>query len=1289
MLFWRLAVAVLVCVRYAASVNISGSAIGVPESVRIWSILQFLLRGDDRKILPELYPFVTQLEEFETENEQSDCDLVLRVSEMLATKYGLDDVGSLLPIYAELYPMGYPVRFSEASNENYFILNGKRYSKSDDVFYLQSKELQQQARVSDCEAAYDDEVIVGVNSQAPVVLLYGCPDDDGEFEEFNRNLYSEASNTGKLRYVWRSTCSLNEYSLKGVPLGLTKRSHSDPSVLPAELLGIPAEFAQAGLALGDLEVKKLADVDLKLASLIAAHQSGYKDFHRTLRYAKGIINNFPLLAEQLANLQMSTSKILESNEQLNRDGIDYNMLGLYINGQNWRLSEVDRYTLINAVSYEYYAMKHLGSILQKYEDVAGSLTAKRLLQVFAEISLPKLEQTQPIKVDLHRIPGFSEAVIYFNDIELDGQYEDMATNVRNFFEESKFGELPDVRQNWNEVIFAIDFGNLNDDNSKIALEGLNRAVKVIAQGYPQRIGLLPLNTAAGEGIIHKIYQLKHKDLSALAEFLENIPQNFITSRYEETPDYSSVVEELQIRETSIIINGNIYPFRKNTWHYLIAKTIKKDKAYLKGELAKIMSSEQGPTENIDVRSILHSRSANTRHQKYTPDYFADASYTSLDNTILRTIDESVVEIVKGEKYVTLHTVTLVDDFSTVIALRRLKNLLNTTFFGVRIRIINSGLPGKGRWNDIKKAVKSLDMAKLNSLILASQNRRALFASNHEALGKWLVDLPLEPITKGAFVVVNGRFIHLESDEVPTKHHFEAIIKREAQRTLDTMQALEQVLPDITKRSIDPDFIEMVSSILSKLFFHGTDIYNNGIDRTAEGTLSRVNLQLKLNDLTVFQSRDAPKPVDVTLFMDPTEERSQKLASLLLLLENVPFVNLQIVLLPTEELKISPIHRVYLDGTEDIELGRDLEHNFQVELDPPSHFFISNTSELDGIIVEAHVFKAGDTRSKANVDGLGGVCLELVGSDQRIEASCITMSTFGYCQFIVRSLQADYAVRSCDPRFRVASFAVNSRPDYVNSSSVALLHLDKVKLHVEVEETGVPAEPPQQQELNIYTVLKDNGHDEGKAQKMIETILAKAPKGETVNFWILDQPFLSRSFKQFCRQTTDDPSSPGSIQFIRYAWPAWLRPQRLCDKRLDLFKILFVDVMFSPAISRILYMDPEPTPLNPFELYSQSSGGSPLAMFEATGRGYWQEGYWAKKLAQTKKRFHTARLPFLVDLAQLRKTSGGDKLRIHYQRLSADIHSLAHAHEDLINDLQLEIPIETLTALPDVVIHDEL
>lgn len=48
-------------------------------------------------------------------------------------------------------------------------------------------------------------------------------------------------------------------------------------------------------------------------------------------------------------------------------------------------------------------------------------------------------------MDLHTIPGFSESVIYFNDIESDPQYDELVNSVQAFFDKSKFGELPEIK----------------------------------------------------------------------------------------------------------------------------------------------------------------------------------------------------------------------------------------------------------------------------------------------------------------------------------------------------------------------------------------------------------------------------------------------------------------------------------------------------------------------------------------------------------------------------------------------------------------------------------------------------------------------------------------------------------------------------------------------------------------------------------------------------------------------------------------------------------------------------
>lgn len=1279
MLLWCVAAGVLSWLQLAGALSLVGSGIGVAEPAKVWSILGFLVRGEGRSILADLYPFVTDLEEFQDEAEEGGFDLATKVAGMLSREYGMDDIAALLPIYSNLYPMGILSDDFDSSNENYFVLNGKRYQKPEDVFYLKSKELKRQAEVADSEVVRDDEVIIGANKKAPVIILHGCPDDGGDFEEFNRNLYSEAILSDKLRYVWRSTCSLGTSSVAGVPVSFTLRNESSPAALPVETLNVPAEFTKKVPSLNSLEAEKLSGIDLKVTKLVADHYSDHKNFTSTLEYLTGIINSLPLVLEQLATLDVDTSDILKSNEKLKASGVDYNMLGLYTNGQNMRLSDVDNHNVINAVVLEYFRICSLGTVLQSIDNNATSLTAKQLLEAFSKVSLPNLEELQPVKVDLHRIPGFSESVIYFNDIEIDSQYEELDTDVQSFFESSRFGELPEYRHNWNEIIFVIDFGRLDMEETKVALEGLNRAVGVIAQGYPQRVGLLPLNTGSADGIINTIYRLKDRNLNELMEFLEDIPtSDYISKRYRDTPDYSRVLEELEIHDTSIVINGEVYPFKKNSWHYLIARVIKKDKAYLQKELSKFTKSQ---VKDIDVRGLLHLKSSNTRSGKYTPDYFVDSSYTSLNNSALQAVDDRVFEYTKGKEYLTLHTVTLVDDFGSSQALRRLKNLLNTSFVGVRIRMINTGSLTEDGWTKLKSILSDgINVDDFDSLIKNTRNSHSPSQLRDEVLAKWLTDLTQESFSSGSFLVLNGRFVKLDEDEIFTTKQAESLIKREATRTLDVLQALDIVCPSTLEERIDPDHIEMISSILTKLFYHGAQLYNNGIDYTPESFLPRISINLEGNNHTVFQSSDVEKLVDVSFLIDPTEERSQKLTSLMNLLKAIPFVNLRVAMLPTKDLKIMPIDRIYLGGNEDFIIEQKSKGQFQVELDPPSNFYVTNTTQLGGVVVEVHAFRKGQLISESIIDGIGGVCLELVDSQDKVVGSCITMKTFGYGQLIAKSLGANFSVRSCDPKFNVTLFASSGRSDNVKSTNLSLLNFNKYKLHVEVEEIpNIQLEKLDNERMHVFTILKDNGEDEEKTENMIISLLLNVPEDTEIKFWILDQPFLSKSFKEFCRKINQSADLRGSVELIEYNWPLWLRPQRFSDRRMDLFKVLFIDVMFPQNVSRVLYMNPDASPINPVEIYNQDVT-VPFSLFEASGPGYWDSGYWEKTLKERRAKFHTTEPAFLINLQELRKLGMGDKLRIHYQRLSADRNSLINAAQDLLNDLQVEVPINTLKPL---------
>ncbi|CAI4036615.1 hypothetical protein SMKI_15G4660 [Saccharomyces mikatae IFO 1815] len=1285
---------------------------GIPESVQIWSILVHLLDDLDGQLLAELYPLVIGLDD-EIDNEE---DLVSVTAKALKERYGKEDVADLLELYVSLYPMGimqYSTNFN-AKQENidgsYFVLNGNRYKNPDDVFYLKSKDLISQQKIPDINVIQPYDVVIGANPEAPIIIFYGCPTDHNlNFEEFNRNLFMEAMNEeGKIRFIWRATCSLEgenvDYPLD-FPLEITLQDGSNTSSIPQLekiLSTVPDEISveiKHDDQLHDLKLEDLRGLDLKVTSLISKFYQDNKDIITTLNFAKNIVNSFPLISKQLTKISSVNKDIITSNEKLNSKGFDYNMLGLYINGQNWKITSLDVYNLLNALKIEHQSLLKIANLLKSLDPSKSEVDAKVLLNKFSQFSLGKLQNLQPIKMDLHTIPGFSESVVYFNDIENDPQYGELKNNVQAFFDKSKFGELPEIRQNWSEIIFAIDFAHLEDSEVKEALSGLVRAVNVVSQGYPQRVGLLPFSSDSDKSVVNKIYELKNSPngLTELKTFLETmllsdgLTSNKKASKSTSVPDTPHLLDELQIGETSIIINGEIYPFKKNTWNYLIAKVIKKDTDFIRKELS-ISSSKN---KQISVRDLLHYKSASLRHDKYTPNYFADSLYSSTNNTALKNIcSDRITSYTKDEKYNLLHTITLVDDFSSIHALERLMNLLDSSFVGVRVRIIHIGnfsdiwfqLRDSLSQNDpigsIKTLVYELRFNKRKSKIY---NRSVLKQLN---LYEWLPDVPLFELEKGPFFVLNGRFIHLDENEVPETKHFEAIIKREATRTIDSVFALDLLFPGFSEERIDPDLIEMISSTLTKLFYQGTRIYGNGIDYTTEGSLPRMDLShfFEPNNLTMFEDGKSTS-IDLLLILDPLEERSQLILSLVEQFKSLKFVNIQVILMPTLELNVVPIRRIYVDDADIVKSVASENNKFNlrvdIEMNAPTSFVIGNNYYLKKLLIEVHAFSNKTVLSAGNIDGIGGVCLALVDHDGNVIDKTITMKTFGYGQFHTDRFLKGGNIRSCDSRYSVQSFSIDGHPDFTPSESLDILSYCPQKIAVQIAE-----EPSHQEEykedgddettINIFTVLEAGQEEEEKYKLMILSILSKCSKTQKVNFFVLNQPFISKSLKKSCEYISSSEEMRGNIIFLDYEWPLWLRPQRFSSRRIDVSKFLFLDVIIPQNISKIIYMTPTETPFDPFDMFQfQDLKRAPLGLFRMSGDGYWKEGYWEKMLRENDLEFYSSEPGFLVNLERFRELEAGDKYRIHYQRISTDARSLVNIGQDLVNNLQIEVPIRFL------------
>lgn len=442
------------------------ATVGFPNAssgdvLRLWNTVTKLV--DDGDLLHELYFELVGANE-ESEELYGDASALERLILSLESS-GKSDLASLLPLHYRSEP-----GFSNySSGDTYFILNNKRFDRAEDLFYLKSADLRAQKSIHDNDVLFPEEKVVGLDADAPLVLFYGCDRAD-EWESFNTILYTESS-AGKIRFAWRSTCP-NDLSFEFEPpaLGLTVKDLQWGSTLNIPL-DVPSEFASSDSSykLQQVYGDSLRELDLKVATLISDFYQNNQNFTKTVEFTKQVINNFPVLAQTISETSTAVNEQwIKHLEKLEDEGIDHTMLGLFVNGQYLKLSDLDEWSLLEAVTTENTRMEHLQRILQndhKITDQDSTILAQRLLNAFALRSLNTLQLNQPVRYDLHRIRGFSESVVYFNDIEKDEEYETLEADISEFFKESQFGEIPAYRENWNEVVFVIDLSDLQSKDT--------------------------------------------------------------------------------------------------------------------------------------------------------------------------------------------------------------------------------------------------------------------------------------------------------------------------------------------------------------------------------------------------------------------------------------------------------------------------------------------------------------------------------------------------------------------------------------------------------------------------------------------------------------------------------------------------------------------------------------------------------------------------------------------------------------------------------------------------------
>ncbi|KAL6939733.1 hypothetical protein ACO0RG_003578 [Hanseniaspora osmophila] len=1257
-----------------------------------------------------------------------------------------DYLWSISPSYAALFksyyeyniydlPSSSQPNFKVDKATNFFVINNKVYENSDDIFYLKSHKIKTTMENLDMFSINEDELIIGLSKEAPLAFFYGCDslDNKDEFEEFNNNLWNEAQG-GKIRYVLRRFCidKSNNYpwndNKKFVDLSFLKNNLHDFDY-NGETINI--NHNENATQLMDLQ---LTDFIIKYHNSVENNKNAWN----TLNFTKNIINKLPFESVQDKCELLHTgdvedySSITEDLDALMQLGVNYDMLGVFVNGVNIRLTDFSMKSLIESIQREFRFLKIFKQIASKHDIKLTVDDMKRLITDFTVASQLFIKNNQPRRFDVTQtIDKNSDVVIFANDLENDLQYAStLSTDPLEFMtQKSHFGEIPAYAENWNDVIFITDFQN------KEMVDGLIRALEVVQNGYPQRIGILPLpksfesmeNDQEYMKIISQLQKIGNSNIDGLLKFLNDGKGLKFDKRLNlldpTSPVVSSILSTIQlmkITENSIMVNGQLFGFRENVWQYLISTIIKEDVGFLKSALPVVMKDweEQGHS----MRKLLYAEAQAfvSRDLVLTPNIHGDSTY-SIEN--LDGLEEiigqgRVFEYVKSDVYNVVHTLSVIDDFENPSAWDSLSSILNLHLYGVKLRLIHNGGESKN-WNALKSLLSKTDVLSSEELLQHAPNVNPNKEKHKLDFSQWLVDLSYEQLSSTKFLVLNGRVINLENHTSSTLYpltpnDYFNLIKHESIRSLQTIKFVEkyhlgQIIP--------PSLIEEFSAFLTKIYYDDM-LLSNGIDFTVESILPRLPLRRVLNKKSVLKSnslflhsKSKKRPIDLTLVLDPMEERSQTFISHAAQLMDTgfqKFLNLEILLLPTKDLKFFSIQRLYYDSQElekvekhetiDIET-KELE--LHVDMTAPD-------LTLDGksIWCTAYVQDAAQEISRLNVESVGSnICVNVVNACGNIITSFQSMQTFGFGQFKLPLNETNekyhFELCSINSGYTMNGFTLDVRTDVSYWSEFSVHDFFNRRAYIQVAKTDderVPS-PVGSDMLNVLVTLQNKDSEE-EFMSLYSTLSKNFPNGFKIWVWKQDHHGVDKIAEKILLLE--------NVELVSYKWPKWLRPTKLDTNKLNLGKFLFLDMVLPADAVNVVYLD-----LKEIDKYFMQSFVTDIDVVKSIvlgkedftigmvpygddEHGYWEDGYWKEYLESNKLDFFKAN-NFIVNLKNFREAGLGDILRVHYQQISQDIFSLRSYGQDLINNIQLKAKIYALDAVVDEsldlqeddIVHDEL
>ncbi|KAI5966456.1 KRE5 [Candida pseudojiufengensis] len=1194
--------------------------------------------------------------------------------------------------------------------------NNKVYCSVNDLFALQTD------KTTDTISPFDR--IIGNNSNAPILILYGDPTAD-QTREFLRLLIQEAD-SGKIRFVWRYIPSGSKIhdSLSGYAVDMTLKNSTTKNKL-IQNVNLRQEFQSIRestdlYTIGD----KFNDLGLKLVAFLFSGSIKITKYD----FLKTIVNDLPKFAPYINNLSDQfnfhrvKSKVI-SNEQV---GLSEDSIGIYINGSPINLLELDIFELNNKVREELKTIKRLVKL------GFDTVQSKILISKFALLSAVKQNQFRNGNTIMgnndNRFKVYAEefkknsfhkgGVLFANDIELNENYQTYSTDRQNLYlgadsHKLKSNQIPPLRENVHDLIFAINLGDKQQLKAFFTFSKL-----ILDTGIPQQVGILPLigDDPLDFEIANRLYNVAA--LSDTKEALALIYKYMETKTPDETEellnkiDASTKIEASRLKEVadkfsidrpSVIVNGVIHDLSSSNWQLSMSNQIAQDISLIKTYL------RLGPVEGKLKDTILYKNAKSERNLQVVPLDPADIIYKSVNQNLMnmtiafKKIDKSLESSAQF---------WLVSNFSDENNFEQLINLLEfIKKHPASIRVLNTG-----NTHHFEKLER---LFKLNTLtntdidkIISSLKEPTLSISKKDSVVQILEKNQLP--AHHSFLLVNSRYVRLEPSILNLKE-IDQLFNYEINERLTLIKNIVDTYPDEFDKNLAEyysirsgldilDWFDLLTSVITKSFYTDEKLYLADVNRYDFESLD-------FSNSIDIKKHNSSNPIDVLLIIDPLLERSQKLINIVNSIKDYSFINIRILLQPKTEYNQEEIPKrfyrgQYPDSTPIFDTNGKWNQTYKIKFDhlptsryslkvnEPNNWVVSEkystkqldlsdfywkggetliSYELSDLIVEGYArdIKSGKTPSN----------LQLKLSNDNYSGDTRVMSALNYFQ--LRAKPGIYSLRTVSDHALLSASTnrFESNTAKLEDATIPIFSLNRLTLNARVtseEPSHAANQKAKYADINIFTIAGGQQYEK-LASIMIASVRKHNPKN-SIKFWILDN-FISSQFRSLIPFLSDFYNV--EIELIKYKWPNFLRKQTTRQREIWGYKILFLDVLFPQDLDRIIFIDAdqicrtELTPLVDMDLERAPYAFTPMCETNEDTKNFrfWKEGYWSEVLKEDLK-YHISAL-FVVDLQKFKSMNAGDRLRSHYQRLSSDANSLSNLDQDLPNNLQRSIKIKSL------------